>query len=97
MDGQVVKPDNYTKTKGSLVLTLKSAYLNTLTAGEHTVKISFTDGEVTTSLKILEPTPTPTPKPVPKTGDASMPFLWLALILTGILGIGTLTVVKRRR
>lgn len=109
VDGTVIAAGNYTTAKGSLVLTLKSAYLNTLTAGEHTVKISFTDGEVSTSLKIMEATPTPTPTPtatptpttapttVPKTGDASMPFLWLALILTGILGIGTLTAVKRRK
>ncbi len=45
------------------------------------------------------PTPTETAKPttVPKTGDASMPFLWLMLVITGILGIGVMTVVRRRR
>ncbi len=109
MDGKVIAAENYTKAKGSLVLTLKSAYLNKLAVGEHKVKISFSDGEVNTSLKILEPaptptptptptsTPTPTPKPVPKTGDASMPFLWIGLILTGMLGIGILTAVRRRK
>ncbi len=123
MDGQVIAAENYTKAKGSLVLTLKSAYLNTLSAGEHTVKISFSDGEVNTSLNILASAPTPTPKPtatptatptpapvptatptatptptpVPKTGDTSMPFLWLMLIVAGMLGIGTLTAVRRRK
>ncbi len=53
VDGTVISSDYYTTAKGSLVLTLKSAYLNTLTAGEHTVKFSFTDGEVSSSLKIL--------------------------------------------
>ncbi len=36
-------------------------------------------------------------KKVPKTGDEALPFLWIGLMVTGILGIGALTAVRRRR
>ncbi len=36
-------------------------------------------------------------KKVPKTGDEAMPFLWIALIVTGMAGIGVLTAVRRRK
>jgi hypothetical protein len=63
--GKDVVEGNYTRASGSLVLTLKSAYLNTLAAGDYPVRIAFTDGHVDSSLKILdaEPTPTVTPNP----------------------------------
>ena len=61
--GKDVPADGYTKAQGSLVLTLKSTYLNTLAAGDYPVKISFTDGSVDTALSVVTPTPTPTPTP----------------------------------
>ena len=41
------------------------------------------------------PTPTPTSAPLPKTGDNSVPFLWLAMILLGVLGLGGFALTKR--
>ena len=34
-----------------------------------------------------EPTPSPTPKPPPKTGDTSLPLLWIGIVLLGLFGL----------
>ena len=82
---KAVGEDGYIKEKGSLILTLKSVYLNTLAAGEYPVTITFSDGSAVSSLTIRTPDPTPTPKPVPQTGDSGRPMLWLGLVLLGIV------------
>ena len=108
VDGKTVSEGNLDTKSGSLILTMKSAYLDTLGEGEHSVKVSFEDGSAETTLRIKaapkpteEPTPKPTatPKPVPKTGDRGKPGLWIGLVLLGILGmtgIG-LTAAGRRK
>ena len=40
------KDSKYTAEKGSLKLSFKPAYLNKLSAGEHTLKVDFVDGSV---------------------------------------------------
>ena len=40
------KDSKYTAEKGSLILSFKPAYLNKLSAGEHTLKVDFVDGSV---------------------------------------------------
>ena len=111
VDGKKVPKDGSTAEQGSLKLTLKSSYLDTLSAGEHKVKISFTDGTVKTTLKIkaaepteeptaeptAEPTPNPTHRPVPKTGDGGNPALWIGLILLGLAGLAVLGMLKASR
>lgn len=55
VDGKTVENKNnsaYTTEKGSLVLTFKPAYLNTLSAGSHTLKIFFKDGSVETTFNV---------------------------------------------
>ena len=52
VDGSVVDSSNYTAVSGSTVLTLKASYLDTLTAGSHTVTFVYTDGEANANLTI---------------------------------------------
>lgn len=70
VDGTLLSEDVYTYENGSLIVKLKDSYLNTLSVGDHTLKVEFTDGEaeaVFTVIKKTEPvTPSYTP---PKTGD----------------------------
>lgn len=56
IDGLVVPADKYTKTsEGSqTVIMISPEYLSTLPAGDHTITLAWTDGEVSTSLKIAE-------------------------------------------
>lgn len=56
MDGELVDPSNYTLEEGSTVLTFSSAYLDTLSVGEHTVTLNYIDESISTTLTILENT-----------------------------------------
>lgn len=56
MDGELVDPSNYTLEEGSTVLTFSSAYLDTLSVGEHTVTLNYIDESISMTLTILENT-----------------------------------------
>ena len=92
VDGIPVPDGSYSAAKGSLILTLKSAYLDTLREGEHKVTISFRDGSAEAALTIRrtgksDGTGEPAVTTLPKTGDGAKPVLWLALVLLGLLGL----------
>ena len=89
IDGSELPGGSHKATKGSLVLTLKSKYLDTLAAGSHKVKVSFTDGSADAALNIKAP------DPVPKTGDKANPLLWLGVIILGLTGIGEYAAKRR--
>ena len=52
VDGTLVDAKNYTAKEGSTIITLKASYLNTLSAGTHTVEILWTDGSASTTFTI---------------------------------------------
>ena len=55
VDNTLVDDNNYTSKSGSTIITLKDAYLKTLSVGEHTLKVAFTDGgEATTKFEIAK-------------------------------------------
>ena len=55
VDNTLVDNNNYTSKSGSTIITLKDAYLKTLSVGEHTLKVAFTDGgEATTKFEIAK-------------------------------------------
>ena len=54
MDGKEVEEANYTLKKGSTIVTFKTEYLETLSAGEHTVTLLYAGGRsVDSTLTIL--------------------------------------------
>ena len=84
VDGKRISESQYTAKKGSTVITLKSAFLNTLKTGEHTITIHFDDGKAEGSFTILDAS-----SDNPNTGDSI--HLWTALLfvsLTGLAGAG---------
>ncbi|MCI7019680.1 MAG: hypothetical protein MR913_07745 [Clostridiales bacterium] len=84
VDGVRISDSHYSAKKGSTVITLKSAYLNTLKAGKHTIAIHFTDGTAEGSFTILDAS-----DDNPNTGDNI--HLWAGLLfvsLTGLIGTG---------
>ena len=84
VDGVRISDSHYTAKKGSTVITLKSAYLNTLKAGNHTIVIHFEDGKAEGSFTILDAS-----SDNPNTGDNIR--LWAGLLfvsLTGLAGAG---------
>ena len=52
VDGNLIDRSNYTAKEGSTIITLKASYLNTLSAGNHTVEILWTDGSASTTFTI---------------------------------------------
>ncbi|MBO4471168.1 MAG: hypothetical protein J5841_05390 [Clostridia bacterium] len=84
VDGSPVGEGNYLKTAGSLILTLKAAYLDTLSSGDHKIVVTFTDGKAETTLAIAS-------RPVPHTGDSAQPAVWIGLLLLSLLGLFVVT------
>ena len=90
---------DYTPAKGSAIITFAADYLETLSVGEHMIRVVFKDGEVTVPLKILAAIATPTPAvdATPVTGDTANPFLWVALVLLSMAGVAVMVEKKRRK
>lgn len=87
VDGTAIKAGtDFTSYESSTVIVLKSDYLDSLSEGDHVVKVVFDDGEFTKALSIVAPADTPTPVPEtdptqPKTGDSSALIVWTVLLL----------------
>ena len=86
MDAQVMPNGSHTAEKGSLIVTLKAAYLDTLAIGKHKATINFKDGSVDVEITVKEG------YVVPKTGDSANPALWLAMMLVALIGFAGLAV-----
>mgnify|MGYP001014787405 CR=1 FL=1 len=94
VDGVLINAANYTAS-GSTVVTLKSAYLETLSVGHHTVEIVYNDGRIQTRLAVLAkegatPTDPEESGKVPQMGDnGNLALLFGLLFISGgaILGI----------
>ena len=104
--GVTVGSANYGASEGSLKLSIKPEYLETLSVGDHTVKVNFQDGSATVKLTVLaasaQPTPSPTPKPSekptsPKTGDESNLALWSSLMFLSVAAMVVLLLYARKR
>lgn len=52
VDGNLVDGRNYTVKEGSTIVTLKADYLNTLSVGNHTFEIIWTDGTASTRFTV---------------------------------------------
>ena len=63
VDNKLVDSTNYDSKSGSTVITLKDEYLKTLSVGEHTLKVAFSDnGEAITKFTIKEKQQNETPE-----------------------------------
>ncbi len=56
-----IDASNYTKREGSIIVTLSSAYTNTLSLGEHTLSIMSANGTATTTINVVAAPVTPVP------------------------------------
>ena len=87
IDNELVDPENYTAESGSTIITLKKEFVDTLSVGEHTLKVIFNDGgeAITTFNVAREMVPTDNPQ----TGD-NIGFYIISGILSivGLAGVG---------
>lgn len=110
VDNKVVDASNYTTKSGSTIAVIKTAFLDTLPSGTHTLTFVYTDGEVSTTFK-TEPAVTSNAQAGqavsaesgtavstnnPKTGDNI--YVYYVLMLVTILGIyGTTKYIKANK
>ena len=89
VDNRVVDAKNYDVKEGSTIVTLKSSYLETLTAGKHTLTISSRSGDAETSFTLIAKVNDNTKEDtagngadstVPKTGDSNNMVIWFVLL-----------------
>ncbi len=88
LDDVVVDESNLIIESGSTIVTLKASYVKKLKAGEHTLRVFFTDGKYAETKIYVEP----------NTGDRSPLALYIALILLAGCGIaGTVIYTKKSK
>ena len=87
IDNVLVDPENYTSESGSTIITFKKEFVDSLSAGEHTLKVIFTDGgEATTTFTVANVTPE---IDNPKTGDNIALYIVIdVLSMIGLTGAG---------
>jgi LPXTG-motif cell wall-anchored protein len=90
VDGKALAESDYTAAAGSVNVTLKSAWLETLAAGSHEITVTFSDGSVTTTLTVREAGPT-----APDTGDRTGALVALAGAF--LLAAAALVILPARR
>ena len=65
VDNKEISADCYTATEGSIVITFKPEYLNTLAVGTHSISIVSEEGTAITNLTVQAASTTPAPEPTP--------------------------------
>ena len=93
VDNELVEPKNYTAESGSTIITLKKEFVDTLSIGEHTLKVLFNDGgEAITTFNVAKVT---VPTDNPQTGD-NIGFYIISGILS-IVGLAGAGIFYRRK
>ena len=94
VDGKAVDQAHYTAVSGSTIVTLKPEYLDTLSVGQHTLTVLFTDAKVDGQFEILaKPQPS-----TPDTGDNSQVTIWIGLLFAAVCGLtGTMVYTRKKK
>ena len=87
VDGKVVDISNFTFVQGSVIITLKPEYLATLSAGEHTITIKFSNATVTSQFTVAAAA-------VPAAGEAVSTTVIAGISCIALAGV---TLFLRRR
>lgn len=94
VDGVTVDPVNYTVTEGSTIITFKPEYLKSLSAGNHSFELVWTDGTAATNFTVAENADQSAKSP--KTGEDFSMALCTALLMVSCAGLAGM-LAKRKR
>ena len=91
VDGKELEDTNYDIKSGSTILTLKSSFLDTLSAGKHQICLEFNNGTIEAyfTVKVKETTT------VPETGEQTNLYLWAMLAIASSASILVLRKYKK--
>lgn len=100
LDGVEVARNNYTLKEGSTIVIFTEEFMKTLSVGTHTLSIVSTTGAADTQFTITQSqaqvsTPAEVVK-APKTGDDSVAFLWMAMLLASAGGVYLLNTKRKQ-
>ena len=94
VDGVTVDPVNYTVTEGSTIITFKPEYLKSLSAGNHSFELVWTDGTAATNFTVAENTDQSAKSP--KTGEDFSTALCTALLMVSCVGLAGMLVRRKK-
>ena len=94
VDGVTVDPVNYTVTEGSTIITFKPEYLKSLSAGNHSFELVWTDGTASTNFTVAENTDQSAKSP--KTGEDFSMALCTALLMVSCAGLAGIFTKRKR-
>ena len=94
VDGVTVDPVNYTVTEGSTIITFKPEYLKSLSAGNHSFELVWTDGTAATNFTVAENTDQSAKSP--KTGEDFSMALCIALLMVSCAGLAGMFVRRKK-
>ena len=98
VDGKAISPESYTVSGDPLAITVRPGFLDTLSAGEHTIEIVTTNGTAAARFTIKSKPSGPGTDPgSPRTGDERNPALWMALMVISGTACATIFFISRRR
>ena len=94
VDGVTVDPVNYTVTEGSTIITFKPEYLKSLSTGNHSFELVWTDGTAATNFTVAENTDQSAKSP--KTGEDFSMALCTALLMVSCAGLAGMFAKRKR-
>ena len=94
VDGVTVDPVNYTVTEGSTIITFKPEYLKSLSAGNHSFELVWTDGTAATNFTVAENADQSAKSP--KTGEDFSMALCTALLMVLCAGLAGIFAKRKR-
>lgn len=95
VDGEEINEDNYNKREGSIIIELKSEYLETLSAGNHKITIKSTEGNASTDFTISNSSSSEVIK-FQKTGDNNDVMVYLSIILISLGLVAIMSAFNRK-
>lgn len=94
VDGVTVDPVNYTVTEGSTIITFKPEYLKSLSAGNHSFELVWTDGTAATNFTVAENADQSAKSP--KTGEDFSMALCTTLLMVSCAGLAGMFAKRKR-
>ena len=94
VDGVTVDPVNYTVTEGSTIITFKPEYLKSLSTGNHSFELVWTDGTAATNFTVAENADQSAKSP--KTGEDFSMALCIALLMVSCAGLAGMFVRRKK-
>ena len=94
VDGVTVDPVNYTVTEGSTIITFKPEYLKSLSSGNHSFELVWTDGTAATNFTVAENADQSAKSP--KTGEDFSMALCTALLMVSCAGLAGIFAKRKR-